>query len=146
MRVRELCISYGTRDIHSTVEGTRIATPDAAAAVFAEVVGREAVEVCGLLCLSSAHDVLGYHELSRGTLDSAPVHPRELFKVALLANAAAVILGHNHPSGDPTPSLEDIALTRRLVRAGELMGVTVLDHLIVGVDKTHASLREMGLV
>jgi len=70
-------------------------------------------------------------------------HPREVFKAALLANAAAIILTHNHPSGDPTPSADDMALTRRLAEAGTLIGVEVLDHIIVG-DGRYFSFREGG--
>jgi DNA repair protein RadC len=73
------------------------------------------------------------------------VHPREVFKVAMLANAACVVLAHNHPSGDPTPSPDDVALTDRLVRAGELLGVKVLDHLILG-DEAYYSFKEKGMV
>jgi len=74
----------------------------------------------------------GCHRVSEGTLTASLVHPREVFKVALLLNAATLIVAHNHPSGDPTPSSEDIALTRRLVDAGNLLGVRVIDHIIVG--------------
>jgi DNA repair protein RadC len=105
----------------------------------------EAVEVFLILCLNTKHSLLAYHELSRGTLDSTLVHPREVFKAAMLANAASVVLGHNHPSGDPTPSPDDIALTMRLVQAGELLGVRVLDHLILGGDGYH-SFKEKGMV
>lgn len=68
----------------------------------------------------------------RGTLDSALVHPREVFEAALLANAAAIVAGHNHPSGDPTPSPDDVEITRRLAATGEVLGIPVLDHIIVG--------------
>ena len=76
-------------------------------------------------------------------LDSTLVHPREVFKAAMLANAAAIVLAHNHPSGDPTPSPDDMALTRRLVDAGRLIGVDVLDHIVIG-DGRHVSFRERG--
>jgi DNA repair protein RadC len=87
--------------------------------------------------------VIAYHEVSRGTLDATLVHPREVFKAALLSNAASIILTHNHPSGDPTPSPDDHQLTRRLVDAGRLIGVEVLDHIIVG-DGRYFSFREGG--
>jgi DNA repair protein RadC len=101
----------------------------------------EPVEVFVVLCLDTKHKLIAYHELSRGTLDSTLVHPRELFKAAMLANAASVVIGHNHPSGDANPSPDDIALTRRLVQSGELLGITVLDHLILG-DQTYYSFQE----
>ena len=85
---------------------------------FAAVLQDQPSEVFAILCLSTKHRVIGYHEVSRGTLDTALVHPREVFKAAILANAAAIILTHNHPSGDPTPSADDVALTQRLVQAG----------------------------
>jgi len=87
-----------------------------------------------------------------GTLDSSPVHPREVFRAAVQASAAAVILAHNHPSGDPTPSPEDLLVTGRLVEAGKILGIPVLDHLIIGRatgDSSgvgYVSLREKNLV
>ncbi len=87
--------------------------------------------------------MIAYHEVSRGTLYATLVHPREVFKAALLANAAAIILTHNHPSGDPAPSPDDMALRRRLVDAGTLIGVDVVDHIIIG-DGCYVSFRERG--
>jgi DNA repair protein RadC len=80
-----------------------------------------------------------------GTLNSAQVHPRELFKSAIRHSAAAIILVHNHPSGDPTPSTEDIEVTKKLVESGKLMGIQVLDHLIIG-DNHYTSMKEKGLL
>ncbi len=85
----------------------------------------------------------------QGTLNSSPVHPREIFKPAIAESAAAVILAHNHPSGDPTPSAEDIAITKRLVEAGKVVGIPVLDHVVIGkpTESTPGflSMRERGL-
>ena len=100
-------------------------------------------EVFAILCMSTKHRVIAYHEVSRGTLDATLVHPREVFKAALLANAASIVLCHNHPSGEPTPSPDDIQLTRRLVAAGMLLGVEVLDHIIVG-DSRYYSFKASG--
>jgi len=83
-------------------------------------------------------------EISVGSLDSSIVHPREVFKEAVSASAASVIFVHNHPSGDTQPSDEDIGLTHRLVEAGEIMGIDVLDHVIIG-DRNHLSLKAKGL-
>lgn len=96
-----------------------------------------------VLLLDIKHRVIGTHVISIGHLSGAPVHPRELFKEAIRRSAAAVVVVHNHPSGDPTPSNEDLALTRRLRRVGEVIGIEVLDHVIIG-DQRHVSLREIG--
>ncbi len=85
-----------------------------------------------VILLDRKNQVIGFHTVSIGSLTASIVHPREVFKVAILSNAAAVIFGHNHPSGDPTPSSEDKALTSRLVEAGAILGIDVLDHVIVG--------------
>jgi DNA repair protein RadC len=82
--------------------------------------------------------------VSIGSLNQSIVHPREVFKTALLSNAAALILIHQHPTGDPTPSSEDLSITRRLKEAGEIMGIKVLDHIIIG--ETYLSFVERGLL
>ena len=97
-----------------------------------------------LICLNTASRVVGVHEISHGTLDSAMIHPREVFKRALLNNAYGVILVHNHPSGNPTPSEPDIETTHRLVEAGKLLGVPVVDHVIVTPMTDFYSFNEMG--
>ena len=79
-----------------------------------------------------------------GSLTAALVHPREVFKPAILSNAAAVVLAHCHPSGDPTPSAEDLALTKRLCEAGDLLGIRVLDHLVLGHEGAYRSLADEG--
>jgi DNA repair protein RadC len=85
--------------------------------------------------LDGKNKAMGFHVVSIGTLTASLVHPREVFKIVLLANAAAIILVHNHPSGDPTPSAEDLAITQRLKEAGDLLGIRVLDHVVVGDGK-----------
>jgi DNA repair protein RadC len=87
--------------------------------------------------------VLAINTVSVGTLSQSLVHPREVFKPAILAGAHAVIVAHNHPSGDPEPSVEDMQITRRLAAAGTLLGIEVVDHVIVAED-SHVSLRERG--
>lgn len=104
----------------------------------AELLDRERFSV---VLLDGKNRVLGIHIVSVGSLTAALVHPREVFKAAILANAASVILVHNHPSGDPEPSAEDRALTARLRQAGELLGITVLDHVVIG-DGSYTSLAE----
>jgi DNA repair protein RadC len=85
--------------------------------------------------------VIGYHEVSKGTLSASLVHPREVFKAALLSNAHAIIVAHNHPSGSVVASREDIETTKRLIKAGKIMGVEVVDHCIVTSESMN-SLRE----
>jgi DNA repair protein RadC len=148
MRLRELTIRYSVKkdDAGQAVSvGRRVGSPKECAAAFAAVLQDQPSEVFAILCLSTKHRVIGYHEVSRGTLDTALVHPREVFKAAILANAAAIILTHNHPSGDPTPSADDVALTQRLVEAGRLLGIDVLDHIVIG-DGVWVSFMELGRI
>ena len=106
----------------------------------------QAEEVMVMLVLDTKNNVIGAFEVSRGSLTASIVHPREVFKRALLLNGASIILGHNHPSGDPTPSKEDIKITRMLVEGGDILGINVLDHIIVGDNGRYRSLKEMVLI
>jgi len=105
--------------------------------------GSKPVEQFGVVLLDTKHRVLRISLLSVGTLDASIVHPREVFREAANGGAAAIILFHNHPSGDPGPSPDDVALTRRLMHAGEMMGIDVLDHVIIAENRFH-SLRDAG--
>ena len=96
-----------------------------------------------VVMLNTRRKVRGHHFVSHGTLDTILVHPREVFRVAIVAAAGAIIVMHNHPSGDATPSEADIKVTRDLIRAGQLLKLDVLDHVIIGRER-HASLRELG--
>ena len=96
------------------------------------------------LLLDTRNQLIKVAEISVGSLDSSLVHPREVFKEAISATAASVIFVHNHPSGDPTASEDDIKLTKRLAEAGEIVGIDVLDHIIIG-DKNYLSLKREGL-
>jgi DNA repair protein RadC len=107
------------------------------------------VETFQAVLLNTRRRLIRVEQLSQGTLDTILVHPREVFRAAIAANAAAVIIVHNHPSGDPTPSDSDIKATRDLVRAGQLLKIDVLDHVILGRateqrTKDYVSLRELG--
>jgi DNA repair protein RadC len=104
-----------------------------------------AVETFGLLALDVRHRVKREAVISVGCLTSSLVHPREVFQEAVVARAAALVLFHNHPSGDPEPSAEDVSLTRRLVSAGTLMGIEVLDHIVLGAGR-YVSFKERGLL
>lgn len=95
------------------------------------------------LCLDTKNQILKEEVISVGSLNANVVHPREVFKLALTESAAHIIVAHNHPSGDPTPSREDIEITKKLVETGNIMGITVLDHVIIG-DGRHFSMKEAG--
>ena len=95
-----------------------------------------------VLLLDIKNKVIGINTVSIGNLDTAIAHPREVFKPAILSNAASILLAHNHPSGDPEPSREDVAITTRLVEAGKILGIDVIDHLILGDG--YRSLKEAG--
>lgn len=96
---------------------------------------REQFLVC---CLDAKHAIIGVNVVSVGSLTMSIVHPREVFKPAILLNASAIICAHNHPSGDPAPSPEDRQLTVRLRQAAELIGITLLDHIILGDERIHS--------
>jgi DNA repair protein RadC len=126
------------------------------AEVIAELLREEArtqnVETFQILLVNTRRRLIRIEKISQGTLDTILVHPREVFKIAIAANASAIILAHNHPSGDPTPSEADIRVTRDLIRAGQLLKIDVLDHIIVGARTAdrprdyvdYVSLRELG--
>ncbi len=97
-----------------------------------------------VLLLDRKNNVVGINTVAIGSLSATIVHPREVFTPAILNKAAAVILGHNHPSGDPTPSPEDKTMTRKLVEAGKIMGIEVLDHVIIGDPGKHYSFLDAG--
>jgi len=95
--------------------------------------------------LNAQNRFIGIHTVSIGTVNTSVVHPREVFKAAILRNAVSLVLAHNHPSGDPTPSAEDIAVTRGLYFCGNLLGIHVVDHVVVGVED-YASFVELSLM
>jgi len=124
-------------------------TPEAVAGLMREQNRLKPVETFQVLLLNTRRRLIRVEEISQGTLDTILVHPREVFKSAIAARAAALVLVHNHPSGDPTPSEADIKVTRDLIRAGQLIKIEVLDHVILGRATTErpkdfSSLRELG--
>ncbi len=124
-------------------EGAALRAPGDVFRRFAARLRRLRQERFVVVLLDGRHRVIGEEVVSQGTLTASLVHPREVFRPALRASAAAVILVHNHPSGDPTPSAEDRSVTARLAQAGEILGVRVLDHVVVA-ERGYASLREHG--
>lgn len=119
----------------------RIGGPQEAAAFLMPRFGGRGVEQLGIVLLDTKHRVLRTAVLAIGTLNSSAVQPREVFREAAIGGAAAIVVFHNHPSGDPTPSPDDRELTRRLVAAGRLMGIDVIDHLVLG-DTRYWSFKE----
>lgn len=112
-------------------ERVQLLSPRAVATYLMPRYGAAAVEQFGVVLLDARHRVLKSLPLTVGTMDASVVHPRELFRAAIAGRAVSIVLFHNHPSGDPSPSTDDIALTRRLVEAGSLIGIPVMDHIIL---------------
>lgn len=154
----------GARLLREVAQATRAPEPEPPAAPFTEckngthingasdvfalvgdVLASLAQEVFVILLLTTRHRVREVAVVSTGTLDASLVHPRDVFRRAIKGNAAALVVVHNHPSGDPEPSPEDVALTRRLVAAGSVLAIPVLDHVIVGEGRW-VSLAERGLL
>lgn len=123
----------------------QIRGPDDVVAIVGPKLRREQREHFLVLLLNARHEVLARETVSIGSLNASIVHPREVFRPALLAAAASIILVHNHPSGDPEPSDEDLSITRRLVQVGELLGIGVLDHVVVA-SRGVVSLRSRKLL
>ncbi len=119
-------------------------SPEDVAAVMRSKLKGKKKEHCWVLCLDTRNKLINCKPVSIGSLDTSIVHPREVFKEAVSSSAASVIFVHNHPSGDPEPSKEDIELTKRLAEAGEIVGIEVLDHIIV-CDKDYLSLKARDL-
>ncbi len=121
----------------------QLRSPREVAEYLLPVYGGRPIEQFGMVMLDAKHRVLRTAIVSVGALDSTVVHPRDVFREAATSGAAAIVVFHNHPSGDPSPSADDLALTDRLAEAGLLMGIEVLDHLVLG-DGQFCSLRQMG--
>lgn len=122
-----------------------VRTPEDAANLFRQFIGDCDRESFCILCLNTKNEPTALHLVSTGSLNASLVHPRETFKLAILANSASIITCHNHPSGEPTPSQEDIELTSRLRDSGCLLGIDLLDHLVLG-NGTFVSMKERGLM
>ncbi|OFW14901.1 MAG: hypothetical protein A3F70_04740 [Acidobacteria bacterium RIFCSPLOWO2_12_FULL_67_14] len=129
--------------VRGAAERPRMTAPRQLAAYLLPQYGAGDVERFGIVMLDTKHRVIRVKIVSVGTLDSTVVHPREVFREAAAASSAAIVLFHNHPSGDPTPSADDLVLTTRLVSAGGIMGIDVIDHLILA-DQRYFSLVEAG--
>ncbi len=137
-------IELGRRTLaHAASDRPQLRTPRDAALYLLPMFGARPVEQFGIVLLDSKHRVLRTTVVATGTLNATIVQPRDVFREAILGSAAAVVAFHNHPSGDPSPSGEDAELTRRLVAAGVLMGIELVDHVVLG-DARYCSFKEMG--
>lgn len=132
--VKERSVLYSARRIQSTSDADELVRQ------FLDELDREAMIV---VALNAKSEPTCLQVISIGSLSASIVHPREVFKVAILSNAYSILLAHNHPSGDTTPSQEDIKLTKRIKNASDIMGVSLLDHLIIGSDGYY-SFKENG--
>jgi len=124
-------------------EAVVISSPQDAADLLMEEMRHLREEHFVVMFLNTKNHVVARQTLSIGTLNASLVHPREVYKAALRHNSASIICAHNHPSGDPSPSVEDVQLTRRLKDAGEIIGIELLDHIVIG-DHRFVSLKEIG--
>jgi len=139
-------VELGRRTLLPTVrERPRFRTPSEVAAYLLPQYGSRPVEHFGIMMLDTKHRLIRIKIVAVGSLDTTVVHPREVFREATAASAAAIVLFHNHPSGDPTPSADDLMLTSRMVSAGSVMGIDVVDHVILG-DQRYYSLVESGRI
>ena len=134
--VREGSVSNNNNHIRTPEDVVNILSADYDAAV---------VEMAQMLALDTKNKIIGIFVISTGSLNASIIHPRDIFQRAILSNAASVILVHNHPSGDPTPSSEDIELTNKLVQVGKMMDIPILDHVVIGEGK-FVSLKERGII
>ena len=132
-------------DSLAPLDRTAVRTPDDVAALLLPRFRYESRESFVAVLLSTKNHVLKTPVISVGSLNASIVHPRELFREAINASAAAVIVAHNHPSGDPTPGPEDVSLTRKLVEAGKILDIPVLDHVVLG-DGKYVSFKEKGIL
>lgn len=138
-------IELGRRVAQRQAELVTIRAPQDAATYLMEILALEQQEKFYCLYLNTKNQIIAEKVVFVGSLNASIVHPREVYKEAIKQSAASIIVAHNHPSGDPTPSREDIQVTKRLVRAGEIIGIECLDHLIIG-DKQFVSIKEKGYI
>lgn len=139
-------IELGRRMSLSALDHTvTVRTPEDAAGLLTEELRYLQKEHFVCLFLNTKNHLIGMETLSMGSLNASIVHPREVFRAAIKRGSASIICAHNHPSGDPTPSPEDVQLTHRLAEAGEIVGIELLDHIVIG-DKAFVSLKEQGFM
>ena len=135
--VKEKTMAYNFKAISNTEDGARIVKA---------YIGNSDREHFVVVCLDTKNNITAIHTVSIGTINETCVHPREVFKIAILANSTSIIIAHNHPSGEPSPSEEDKKVTERIINAGEILGIPLLDHIIIGDEEQYISFKESGLM
>lgn len=143
MHAYKICM---VKDGNTKYPDVRFVNPNVVATLLHDYFGHPDREMFIVIACNTKNRLIGIHTASIGSLDTSIVHPREVFKFAILANAAAVILAHNHPSDDVTPSQDDIVLTKRLQQAGAVLGIQVLDHLVIGNEGGYYSFQDHSLM
>jgi DNA repair protein RadC len=123
---------------------TKVSEPRDVAKMAHHLLKDEPSEVVVVFLLNTRHVVTGWQEVTRGTIDASLVHPREVLRAAILGNAAAVILAHNHPSGDPSPSPEDRKISEQMKAAADIFGIRFLDHIVIGDGKYQSAMADYG--
>ncbi len=137
-------VEFGSRVLFTRMDGNKLNSSMKVFEHFFPLFAREKVEVFMCVLLDSKLMINTLKEISRGTLTASLVHPRDAFKEAVRRSASGIIFVHNHPSGDPEPSLEDVRITRRLFNVGELICIPVIDHVIIGSASTYYSFADSG--
>lgn len=130
---------------HTALNKVKINQPGSVAELFMDEMRYLQKEHFRIILLDTKNQIIAMEEISIGTLNASIVHPRDVFKIAIKRNANSIILIHNHPSGDPTPSKEDINITNRLLDVGELVGIRVLDHIVIG-DNRYISFKQKNII
>jgi len=140
------CFELGKREeLEPELKNFDIKDPEAVVKAIRASIKDKAKEHFKLILLNPRNKIIGISTISIGTLNASLVHPREVFKDAIMHSAASVVLAHNHPSGDPEPSEDDLTITKRLIEAGKILGIEVMDHIIVAKNEFF-SFKEKGLI
>lgn len=142
-RIKIVTIGVVAESAAPTYATARIVGPEQAAEIAREILPEDR-EGFAVLMLNARHQCVSVNLVTIGSLNATIVHPREVFKAAILSNASSIIVVHNHPSGDPEPSAEDLDMTERLKRCGDILGIALLDHVIVAPGGSHVSLTARG--
>jgi len=142
--LREIEVRYKFTEVNCDITGKMLESPELVYSVF-NFLKFEAKEQFIVINLNNQHGVMNYETVATGTVNGIKLRPCEVLRTAVMLNAPAVILAHNHPSGYPDPSNSDIAITKKIIECGELLGIDVLDHVIIGED-SFKSLKQLGLI